>query len=88
MEAIRLAREMELELEEWKALRDVSCQVVPGNGDGLEVAPTPKSIREHLNYLQEEWDNAERRIAALIVSQNVRPLAPADNQTTNEDGHS
>ena len=54
------------ELDSWKALRDVSTRMVPGeDGGGLELDPTPDSIREHLAYLQGEWDTAEKRIAVL-----------------------
>ena len=53
-------------LAEWKGLRDVSFQIFPGfDGMGEEADPTPASIREHLAYLQKEWDDAERRAGAL-----------------------
>lgn len=64
---VLFARIVQLEKKqaEWEALEDVSTQVVPSDGHGLEVGPTPKSIREHLAYLQDEWDAAERREGAL-----------------------
>ena len=56
------ASELEGELEEWASLSDVSTQMVPGDGSGLEVGPTPNSIRDHITYLQGEWDGAEKRL--------------------------
>lgn len=49
------------ELEAWHSLRDVSTHFVPGNdGMGEEIDPTPASVRDHLKYLQTEWDDAEK----------------------------
>ncbi len=52
-------------LARWQTLEDVHTNVVPGNGDGEEVAATPESVRTHLKYLEGEWDAAEKRIAKL-----------------------
>ena len=66
------ARKLERELKAWRALRDVSFQIVPGeHGGGEERDPSPNSIRKHLAYLQDEWDNAEHRLAA-ISSENAK----------------
>lgn len=65
--AVGRMERMEQELMEWRDLRDVSETLVPGpDGLGEIVDPTPKSIREHLKYLQDEWDIAERRLAGFV----------------------
>ncbi len=57
-----VTKALRLELADWRALRDVSHNVVPGDdGMGEERDPTPASVRDHLNYLQAEWDGAEKR---------------------------
>lgn len=51
------------ELEDWDGLAKEYFQMVPGeHGEGEEIPGTPKSIRQAVNSLEEEWDNAERRV--------------------------
>lgn len=67
-----VTKALRLELADWRALRDVSHNVVPGDdGMGEERDPTPASVRDHLNYLQAEWDGAEKR-----AGEAERVLAP------------
>lgn len=52
--------------EELRKFGAVMVHVVPGeHGEGEEVPATPESIRASLDGLQDEWDNAERRVSAL-----------------------
>lgn len=67
------------ELNAWKALSDVSTNITPGDNGAIEIPPTPDSIRDHLKYLQEEWDGAERRLAT-VEAENTKlrkALAPS-----------
>lgn len=47
----------------------VHANIVPGNGEGVEVPATPESIKSAIDYLQSEWDGAEIR-ATEIEQQN------------------
>jgi hypothetical protein len=61
----RIAK-LEEKLAEWEGLRDVSQNIVPGmDGMGEEADPTPHTVREHLTYLQAEWDAAELRAGKI-----------------------
>jgi hypothetical protein len=49
-----------------RVLATVHTNTVPGeDGMGEEVPATPESVRDHMTYLQSEWDAAERRAGEL-----------------------
>jgi len=70
----RLERELneaKAQLAEWDTLADVHHNVQPGDGSGEEKPPSPSSIREHIQYLQKEWDDAEVRISTVTVERDA-----------------
>lgn len=46
------------------AFQGLMTNVVPGDGSGEEVPATPESLRAYIKELQDEWDGAEKRLAA------------------------
>ena len=48
-----------------KEFQSLAVDVVPGDGDGIEIPLTPDSLKVIMKEIQGEWDDAEKRLAAL-----------------------
>ena len=56
----------------------VAVQTVPGeHGDGVECPASPQHLRKTIDYLQSEWDGAEKR-AAILEQENALLKAGRD----------